>query len=329
MRTLLPIIVLATVAFGTAPAPVERDELFAVVLFNRQHVIGATSLRSGIFHSTNGGESWEHLGWENIRAFGLAVDGSGEHRRMILAAGNGLLRSTDAGDHWRITTDWRVAEVLRTAIDPIDPQWCYATSAHGFLRSSDGGATWEYANNGLRGTFASTLLLIRDTILIGSDVGLYRSVDRGTHWDAIANDVLKKTGVLDIERMSDGSLLAGTEDLGVWRSLDRGATWRNPVEGLPRNAWYSIAGAAGDPQIAYAAGFESGVWRTTNAGASWQRAGDTLAGRSFHALATSPRDANVVYAGEYNGGIWKSTDAGASWKFVGLEGSQVWEVLVR
>ncbi len=324
---LLPFALAAIVAMAAAvvPPPDAHDTVVAVVLFNRHFVVGASSLRSGLFRSTDGGVHWEHLGWENIRAFGVAV----RDERMLLAAGNGVLRSTDGGAHWRIMTDWRAAEVLRVADDPRDPRRCYATSAHGFLRSSDDGATWDTTNAGLRSTFASSLLVYGDTILIGSEEGLYCSIDHGSRWSPVGDAWLRGTGILSIARTTDGTLFVGTEDRGIWHSTDNGASWTRASNGLSLNPWYCIAVDPAHAATLFAAGYQSGVWKSIDGGGMWLRAGDTLTGRSFHGLAVSPRDPSTIYVGEYNGGMWKSTNAGATWHFIGLDGSQVWEVVAR
>ena len=47
----------------------------------------------------------------------------------------------------------------------------------------------------------------------------------------------------------------------------------------------------------------------------------------IHALAVDPENSGIVYAGTLNDGIWMSKNGGKSWQFIGLETSQVWDIV--
>jgi len=48
----------------------------------------------------------------------------------------------------------------------------------------------------------------------------------------------------------------------------------------------------------------------------------------IHALLIDPNNKNTVYAGTLNDGLWLSENGGKNWKFIGLETSQVWDMVI-
>lgn len=328
----LRIVVAALVISAAAafrPAASRPETLHVVVLFNRDAVVGASSMRSGIFASTDHGDTWQHTGWNNVRAFGMAVDGDD----LYLAAGNGIHRSTNNGATWKLVTDWRITEALRVAV-AADHRTIVTATAHGVWRSTDRGETWQERNEGLHSTFTSALLI--DTVggmsYVGGDEGLYAWKLRDQRWYRSPDSCIGATAVLALTQHPQrrAELYAATETRGIARSADAGAHWSAASRGLPHTAYYAIAVAGDGAGTLYTAGLASGVWRSTDDGDTWNEvAHETLGGKSFHGLAVSAADPRIVYAGEYNGGVWRSTDEGATWQHVGLPGSQVWEMRVE
>jgi photosystem II stability/assembly factor-like uncharacterized protein len=110
--------------------------------------------------------------------------------------------------------------------------------------SSDGGATWTPAGDGLpKRSIESVALGHRDServlvCLSGADGGdhrphVFRSEDFGRSWTSIG-DGLPAAGVnvLLEDPQIEGLIYAGT-DLGVYVSRDDGATWESISRGMP------------------------------------------------------------------------------------------------
>ena len=91
----------------------------------------------------------------------------------------------------------------------------------------------------------------------------------------------------------------------------------------------ALAFAPNDPQLIYAGTFQGGIFKTSNRSNSWQAINNGLRIFDIHALLVDPNDSRTVYAGILNDGIWMSEDAGANWRFIGLETSQVWDLVIR
>ena len=111
---------------------IPQRTLFAAVLETRNYIVGEANAASGLYRRSERG--WSHTGWQNLRCAAVAVE-EAEPETLFLASGNGVLRSRDGGTTWRVTTDWRVAEVLDVALDPFAPGSLYAASAYGVWHS--------------------------------------------------------------------------------------------------------------------------------------------------------------------------------------------------
>jgi photosystem II stability/assembly factor-like uncharacterized protein len=97
---------------------------------------------SGVYLSRNGRE-WLHTARGMI--MGLAV--GGEDREQVLAAGWGIVRSTDGGRRWRTALHSRV-RFSAVAWAPGDASLAYAVGDNrSFWRSADGGLHWRMVTN--------------------------------------------------------------------------------------------------------------------------------------------------------------------------------------
>src|SRR5512133_3885137 len=130
------------------------------VLNSRKHRLNAgDNPLVGIFVSTDAGRTWTHRGWrEYVRVF---YTEAGPDGTLWSACGNGVMRSTDRGESWKITTDWTVTEVLKVKVDPSRPRTVVAATAYGVIRSTDHGESWTSQNTGLRRPFTSDILVDR------------------------------------------------------------------------------------------------------------------------------------------------------------------------
>lgn len=138
-RGLILVSLLLVFAVGTGSA----QTIYTVVLGNQNHVVGSSTLESGLFVSRDQGESWQQLGPRNLKAYAMDAVVSEKGRVLYIAAGNGVHRSLDSGKTWKIVTGWEMTEVLDVAIDQDDPRFVYAGTAFGLWWSQDGGDSWQ------------------------------------------------------------------------------------------------------------------------------------------------------------------------------------------
>ena len=302
--------------------------LFAAVLETRDYVVGSANPPSGLFRY-EGMNGWRHLGWSNIRLFGLAPS-AGPLQSLYMAAGNGVLRSRDGGATWRVTTGWRVTEVLDVAVDPGAPAAVYAATARGIWRSSDGAETWAQAGRGLpMPAFTAAVAVDRHRtgrILAGTEEGLFVSNDHGSQWQRADPAGVP---VRDIKQsVADPDLwLAGTEKAGLLASRDGGRTWARVGEAVIQGTVYAAALDPADARRMAAGGFQSGVFISIDGGATWHATGGAIDGISVHALAFDPVASGRLWAGTVGHGIFYTDDLGATWQAAGLEGASIMDLV--
>ena len=323
----LAIALLLTIAADFSAA--QQETVYMSVLASRKHRHGASDNPVvGLFVSTDAGLSWTHRGWrEYIRLFHTEP---GQGSTVWSAAGNGVLRSTDGGLTWRVTTGSDVTEVLKVRPHPTDPAVVYAATAYGVIRSGDGGETWQYRTTGFRRKFASDIVVDRGNgrcLLAATEQGVYRSENEGKTWvptslhGTIANVLLQNP-------RATREFWAGTEERGVFRSSDGGVRWTSvAVAGNP--PVYALAMNPRNPSTIFVGTYQQGVFVSRDGGASWRQSNQGLQNLDVHSLVVIPSDTSVVLAGTLNGGLFRSTDGGTTWTFNSQDDSQAYGLSVR
>ncbi len=307
-----------------------QETLVMSVLSSRKHRLNVSDNPVvGVFTSTDAGKTWEHRGWkEYIRTFYTEAD---ERGILWSACGNGVLRSSNNGSRWVITTGWEVTEVLKVAMDPSDPATVYAATAYGIFKTTDDGTSWQEKAIGLRMPFTSDVVVDRsrsNRVFAATEEGILLSSDGGTTWKPSG---LAGSGVRTIvQDPSDARRFwAGTQDAGVFASSDGGTTWNSANNGLQHKTVYTIAVHPKTSNVVYLGTHGGGVYRTKNGGKQWTRIVEGLGNPDIHSLLVLKSDPGIVFAGTLNGGLFRSTDGGDSWHFNSQDEGQVWGLSSR
>jgi photosystem II stability/assembly factor-like uncharacterized protein len=250
--------------------------------------------RSGVFKSTDQGESWDPVGLQGTTVHALALDP--EHPGTMYAALQGNIKDG-------------------------------ATDSKGILKTTDGGANWRYA--GLKGQNITGLTLdpsntdiLYATVIWGGGVFKNEDGGRSRSWRIIPGIPSFGTGgefstALALDPRNPATMYVATsadftgEGAGVSKSLDGGRSWRPTNAGLNGARVSAIALAPGSPGTAYAAVVGRGVFK--RADGRWRAVNTGPMNRYVNAVAVDPQDPATVYAGTL-GGIYKSTNAGANWR---------------
>jgi photosystem II stability/assembly factor-like uncharacterized protein len=327
-RRVLILLVLSVVVAGAMLA--QQDTVYMSVLSSHKHRLGALDNPTvGLFMSPDGGKTWQHQGWTGyIRVF---YTEAGRDGVLWSACGNGVLRSSDHGLTWCITTGWDVTEVLKVKVNPKNPSIVYAATAYGVFRSTNSGETWNKKNTGFFKPFVSDIVIDKSNthrLFAASEDGLYESTDSGAGWKRVG---LNGKGIRTIvqQPLSPKVFYAGTEEDGFFCSNDGGKSWRASNKGLTNLTVYTIVCDPLDTQHLYAGTHGGGVYRSIDGGTNWNQINDGLTNLVVHSLAVLPSNPSVVLAGTLNGGLFKSTDDGAHWIFNSQEEAQVWGLSVR
>jgi hypothetical protein len=296
------------------------ETIYAVVIGNAKYVVGSSTLHSGLYISRDTARTWEHLGPKNLKAFSMDAVDSSRGRILYIAAGNGVHRSTDHGRTWKITTGWRITEVLDVKVDQRDPSRIYAATAFGLWRSTDGGETWENVPGPLSSRYTYRLDYLDNNILaISADNGIHLLHDHTSLRSVLFG--ITPRGVLSLPY---NAKLVATGTGPRFYSSNNNSIWMQTLGITPPTMnTYAIALDAGFH--AYAGG-DSGIWRidlNSNASA-WSDITGNLPNRTIHAIATIGRE---VIVGTFGEGLFRRSNE--TWVAAGLEGSQVWRLVVK
>ncbi len=307
----------------------QESTLFASVVATKLFVVGAANPQTGVhFQHPSADTLWQHMGPNNIRAFGVTTHPGTGGGIIYIAAGNGLHKSTDGGTTWRITTGWQITEVLTVAPDPRTPDIVYLGTPYGVYRSTDGCRSWKAVSTGLSQLFTSAVVVdhaVPGTVYCATEGGAYVSTNSGDNWTRLGLSVQGIRTIVQHPRKPD-VLFAGTEQHGLYRSTNRGAWWEKQEAGVEHTTFYVIVFDPVRPDTMYAAGYTTGVYKSVDGGQSWRRMNEGLSVLNIRSLAVDPRVPDRVYAGGYWGGIFRSDDGGQRWRRVGLPEAQVYSL---
>ena len=277
---------------------------------------GETQLRGniqqgdGAYRSTDGGETWEHVGLretQNIARIRIHPENCdiawaaafGKH-----SADNperGVFKTTDGGTTWRrVLYKSDKAGATDISVDVTNPDIIYASIWEAWRRS------WGMSSG-------------------GEDSGLWKSTDGGESWTEITGNIglaegpVGKIGVAVSPANPNRvwTLIEHEPDGGVWRSDDAGATWErvNDERKLRQRAFYytRVYADPNDEDVVYA--LNTGLYRSRDGGETFPR-GIPVPHGDNHDLWIAPDDsermvnandggANVTFNG---GGSWTDQD---------------------
>ena len=274
----------------------------------------AATAAGGVWKSVNGGREWKSVFDDqpvsSIGSIAVAPSdpnvvwvGSGEANiRGNVAEGNGIYRSTDAGETWERV--WTAEGQIGTiAVHPENPDVAFAAVLgspfgpgpdRGIFRTTDGGKTWQK-------------VLYKDQDSGASDVCFHPS-----------NPRILFAGLWQTRRFPWGMTSGGPES-GLYVSRNGGDAWKRlEGNGLPAGIWgkVGVRVSPSEPNRVYALieAEEGGLFRSDDGGKKWTRINDSRGLRQrawyYTTLTIDPGNADVVWFPQV--GMLKTTDGGSS-----------------
>ena len=232
-------------------------------------------------------------------------------------ADGSVYRSDDAGLHW-VAAGTGLPTGPNTGISHLvgaADGTLYAASRTGVYRRAVGVTTWALASNGLPSGVLSALWAdpSRNGVLLAAvpGRGMYRSVNSGASWTALAAPANLPTvvgfagGTARVYAASLGGGVAWSDNGGA--SFGPGQS----AEAIPLLV-ADVALDALDPNTLYLAGGGQGFIVSRDGGAHWRQSNTGLDNSQTLSLAAHPMRAGEVYVGTHDG-VYQSRDYGSTW----------------
>lgn len=312
----------------------------------------------GFWMTTDGGKTWAMTSQRNLEINSIAVHPDNPDKVFIGTNNYGVMVSNDGGRNFKQTNDnfsSRFTYTINTDIE--NSNRVYATTHNtatggGFVFiSNDSGTTWQQAKN-LDVARVSPQAFLQDranpnTIYLGTNVGLFRSLDRGLSWTQIlppksskrktstrrsskSKTAVKTTGpelipalgekIKVLTRTEDGKngMLAGT-DKGIYRTYDLSKGWEKMSfgEGINDDV-FAITTTSLQPETIWAGTATAGVLVSRDNGKTWQKAYNDKSSSvpenvPISSIAVDPADADRIYVGTSQT-FYLSRDGGKKWQ---------------
>jgi photosystem II stability/assembly factor-like uncharacterized protein len=270
----------------------------------------------GLWKTTDWGENWSPVTDFKITSASVgAVDVSETNPDLVfmgmgescirgnIMPGDGVYRSTDAGESWEHVGFRDSDAIAKIRVHPTDPDIVFVASfgkygapseERGVFKSTDGGDTWRK-------------VLYRDDRTGAVDISIDRNnpdVMYVALWEAFRKEYQMSSG-------GPGS--------GIFKSTDGGENWteitRNPglpQEGLVGRVGIDVSGGDSNRVYALVENDRGGLFRSDDAGATWTLVNDNRAIRQrafyYTHLFADTQDPDVVYM--QNTTLFRSTDGG-------------------
>lgn len=274
----------------------------------------------GVWKTTDRGITWKNISdgqFKTGSVGAIAVSeshpnivyiGMGEHamRGVMTHHGDGMYKSTDAGQTWKKIGLDLTQHIARVIIDPTNPDIVYV-AAQGPLYSPS------------------------------SERGIYKSIDGGTTWKKVLY-INEQTGCAEISMDAKNSnilyaamwehgrlpwkVISGGAGSGLYKSLDGGNSWEKLTTGLPKDMGkMAIAVSPANSEKVYAlieSDFDKnagGLYVSNNAGKSFSQvsAEHKLIQRAWYyiELFPDPKNEHTLYV--LSAPALKSIDGGKTW----------------
>jgi photosystem II stability/assembly factor-like uncharacterized protein len=223
---------------------------------------------SGLFKSTDGGSTWKKIqngfDGQELGRICLAISPSEPQNLYAIAESKNtfLYATTDGGSNWAkksatMNVTWRPFYFSVLMVDPTDPKRMYRPG-YGLSISSDGGESFKDAS--FEGGFVHPdhhALWINpnnaNQLILGTDGGLYQSLDRGNSWTMFQNLPVSMAYHVAYDLQEPYNVYTGLQDNGSWFAPSKS------IGGIENKRWTVCGGGDGfwvqsdlsDPNIVY------------------------------------------------------------------------------
>lgn len=316
---------------GATEIVLDGDRMYAVLWDKRRRPDLRTygGVGSGVFRSSDGGETWERLGGglparsADVGRIGLGVAGDRLYAIVNKAGGSfeGFYASTDGGDNWTRTPDNQALTASQSSfgwwfgkvwIDPRDTEHVHVAGV-ALLTTKDGGATWTADDTSMHVDHHAMVWDPRrpGRVYLGNDGGVYRSDSGGDGgWVKSRHQPYTQLYSAAITPQDVTRISGGTQDNGSLRSWG-GEKFNEYLGGDGEENLINPT----DVNNVFACYQYGNCFRSTDGGDTLTYFADrtTYQRRNwFTPVVFDPRDPKVLYYGSEV--VNRSTDGGETWQ---------------
>jgi len=321
----------------------------------------------GFWMSVNGGKSWALTTPRNVEVNSIAVHADAPNRVFIGTNNFGVLVSHDGGKNFVPANDKFTSRFTYSVTpDLTERNRVYATTQNTstsggfFFTSIDGGTSWTQAK-GLDVDRVSPFAVLQNRLdptqlYLGSNIGIFHSLDRGVSWKLIAPPKPKpvrkapagkgkklvarptptptpvidagqelvpvlseKVKVLTHTEDEKNGIFAGT-DAGLYRTYDIKKGWERIAfgEGVNSNV-FAVFATPAVPGTIWVGTAASGVIVSTDDGETWKKISGIPNDVPISSITVDPKRPNNIYVGTIHS-FYLSRDGGRSWSRRGGNG---------
>jgi len=273
----------------------------------------STSL-SVIYRTQDSGKSW--TSFSNGIPSDATVSGFETHGNKIYVSTDfhGVYVSENGEDRWTSINNGLPEDLDINCILATGGKLILGTFRQGIFFSDAEKVHWRASNSAIANTPIRALTQVGNTLLAGTDNGIYESFDLGKSW----KNILPEIQILGFTSLYD-KVYAGVMN-GAMLSNDKGKTWQYIYQ---PDALHDISN---DGEYVYVMTLGNGLMRSNNDGQTWENANTGMGTLNLYTFELKNIDHDLFAAQWY--GIYHSTNRGNQWTLVdGLPDSTAFSTL--
>lgn len=287
----------------------------------------------GFWMTTNGGKAWALTTRRDLEINSIAVHPDEPNRVYIGTNNYGVMVSNDGGKNFTTTNDnFSSRFTYSVTPDRESPNRLYATTHNtatggGFVFSSDdAGKTWQQAKN-LDVNRVAPYAILQDRInpvnlYLGTNLGLFQSVDRGASWTQITPPKPKpvKKPVVKGKPVKGKTAAKAAPSVKIVPPVEIISSEPKPVVAFTDKV--KVLTYTEDGKNGIFAGTDNGLYRTYDMKKGWEKIslGEGINENIFVVYST-PLQPETIWVGTATSGVLVSRDNGSTWqKTNGIKG---------